>query len=222
MTDPNQPTERDLILGGQAPPPMNGIVLGGIVGLQQQFALAPADEKTELIVQAINYGMEGINLLDSMLVDNDIKVRVTAYESLSKISTNAAKNAIANGIPIYPGDLIYHVYESSIEFDDCSYHIITSFETGWWNNCPKLRAAYLTKDKAEATAWKFHKHAIKITPFNLSDFGGESYYEDFCFGCDEVEGQMWLEVAGKLAFVEEEIVTISGYFKPFEEDLWWV
>jgi hypothetical protein len=307
MTDPNQPTERDLILGGQAPPPMNGMVLGGIVGLQQQFALAPADRKIKLLLQAINYDEDGINLLISGLADPDINVRVAAYELLWEIDTNAAERAIAGGISLYPGDLIYRVYESQISYDDSYHYIVDSLADweDWWGCDPLLLGSYLSRAEAEAVAWKFHKQKMQQVElsciykdnYNYEEFNIESWWienfplyrrqpletnlasverlrkilleemgneslatqlwQDFqqkdfnldrwidinlsrlfpsvsaddesciyrqvrfvlvlkALGYEDLLGQLWVEIAGKLAFVEEEIVTESGYFNSFD------
>ena len=35
--NPNQPREYDAVLGGEAPPPLSGAVLGGVEGLRRAF-----------------------------------------------------------------------------------------------------------------------------------------------------------------------------------------
>ena len=45
--NPNQPREYDAVLGGKNPPPVDGVVLGGLEGAKQRFA--SSDENYRLL-----------------------------------------------------------------------------------------------------------------------------------------------------------------------------
>ncbi|MBW4473109.1 MAG: hypothetical protein KME45_22430 [Stenomitos rutilans HA7619-LM2] len=113
------PQVTDGILGGQTPPPINSATLGGIEGLQQRLTIAPPEQRSQLLSTALSYGEAGIDLLIATL-NNDpvLTVRATAYQLLQSIDSEKAKAAIANGILLSPGDLVYSVFKSAIQFND--------------------------------------------------------------------------------------------------------
>lgn len=113
------PEATDGVLGGQVPPPINSVILGGIEGLQQQMTIAPPEQRSQLLATALNYSEVGIDLLISILNDDLVlSVRATAYQLLRSVDSAKVEAAIANGILLNPGDRIYGVYRSAIWFDD--------------------------------------------------------------------------------------------------------
>ncbi|MFB2972285.1 hypothetical protein ACE1CD_25270 [Aerosakkonema sp. BLCC-F183] len=122
----DRPTDFDAVLGGQTPPPVGGVVLGGMEGLRRRFAASIVEERVAVLSDALNYGDAGIDLLIEAMNDREIIVRVTAYKLLENVSAAKAKKAIARGIPLNIGDRIYSVYESDISYGDDLYYITDS------------------------------------------------------------------------------------------------
>ncbi len=58
-----QPKEYDLVLGGNNPPPLDGLVLGGIEGVRHRLSSQSENVVIAAVKDAINYGKEGEDLL---------------------------------------------------------------------------------------------------------------------------------------------------------------
>ncbi|BAU15490.1 GUN4 domain protein [Leptolyngbya sp. NIES-3755] len=154
-----QPNNTDAILGDQSL--LNSLVLGGIEGLRQRVKLATPEQKIDLLTDTLNYDATGIDLLIDLLNDAELKVRITAYELLTLIDSEKARTAIAQGIRLNPGDLIYHVYESLIAYNCCWNYlqVVTEFE-GWLveeHEPPKWISTHFVREQAEAEAAKLHR-----------------------------------------------------------------
>ncbi|GAP93776.1 hypothetical protein [Leptolyngbya sp. NIES-2104] len=170
-----QPDNTDAVLGGQSLP--NSLILGGIEGLRQRFKFASSNQKMALLTDTLNYDAAGIDLLIDLLNDAELEVRVTAYELLALIDSEKATNAIAQGIRLNPGDHIYHVYESAIEYNDNWLELITEFDFRAEYNPPKWLSSHFVRDQAEAEALKHHqKRAYSL---DLKSFGGRHTYREF-------------------------------------------
>ncbi|MGF1990595.1 MAG: STM4015 family protein [Nostoc sp. ZfuVER08] len=78
----NQPREFDAVLGGEAPPPIQGAVLGGIEGVRKRLVNADVEIRVAAVQDALNYQAEGLNLVIQSLQDSSRKVRQAAYNLL--------------------------------------------------------------------------------------------------------------------------------------------
>jgi hypothetical protein len=87
--NPEQPREFDAVLGGEFRPPIDGVVLGGIEGVKRLLQNSVADTRAIAIIQAANYGKEGLDLIISGLNDVSGVVRSAAYEVLQEKSKEA-------------------------------------------------------------------------------------------------------------------------------------
>ncbi|UBF26335.1 hypothetical protein K9N68_33365 [Kovacikia minuta CCNUW1] len=186
-----EPQATDGILGGQTPPPINSATLGGIEGLQQQMTIAPPEQRSQLLSTALNYGEAGVDLVIATLNNDPIlTVRATAYQSLQSVDSEKAKAAIANGILLNPGDQVYGVYKSAIQFNDEFFRLNPELqdldfmnETNWeefgyadyesfctsednYNGgeidsyIPKRVAHYISREEAEAAAEQLHQKLV--------------------------------------------------------------
>ncbi|MBE9010964.1 hypothetical protein IQ250_12170 [Pseudanabaenaceae cyanobacterium LEGE 13415] len=171
-----QPNDTNAVLGGQSLP--NSLTLGGIEGLRQRFKFASPDQKMELLTDTLNYDAAGIDLLIDLLDDAELKVRVTAYELLVLINSEKATEAIAQGIRLNPGDRIYHVYESAIEYNDCWLELMTELDD--WRteyNAPKQISSHFVRDEAEVAALKLHQE--RAYSLDLTSFGKQHIHREF-------------------------------------------
>jgi len=82
--NPNQPRIYDAVLGGEVPPPVNGVVLGGIGGVKSLLRNSVAEIRCIGITQAANYGKEGLDLIIEALNDSSGQVRSLAYNLLEE------------------------------------------------------------------------------------------------------------------------------------------
>lgn len=65
--NPNQPRKFDAVLGGQAPPPTDGVVLGGIEGVKHRLKSLNLEVQIAALTEAMNYGEPGLDLVIDML-----------------------------------------------------------------------------------------------------------------------------------------------------------
>ena len=55
-----QPKSQDAVLGGQSPPPLGGVVLGGIAGVKRRLASSAIAPRIAALREALNYGENGL------------------------------------------------------------------------------------------------------------------------------------------------------------------
>ena len=61
--NPNQPREFDAVLGGKAPPPINGVVLGGLEGVKHRLKSSDIEVQIATLSEALNYGKVGLDIV---------------------------------------------------------------------------------------------------------------------------------------------------------------
>jgi hypothetical protein len=85
MTDnQNQPREYDAVLGGQSPPPVYGVVLGGIEGVKNCLSSPVIEVRIAALSEALKYGDAGLDVLRQALQDKSKLVRRFAYRLLKQ------------------------------------------------------------------------------------------------------------------------------------------
>ena len=63
MSENNQyPREYDAVLGGNSPPPVDGVVLGGIEGLKRRLETGNTQQRVDSLDDVVKYGDAGIDL----------------------------------------------------------------------------------------------------------------------------------------------------------------
>ena len=82
MANQNQPTEFDAVLGGQAPPPVEGVVLGGLEGVKRRLTSPVVEARVTAVSEAINYADAGLELVIQTLKDESRQVQRSAYRLL--------------------------------------------------------------------------------------------------------------------------------------------
>lgn len=92
--NPNQPRVYDAVLGGQAPPPLEGVVLGGIEGVKSRLASALVEARIAALSEALNYGETGLDLVIGALENSSRQVRNAAYVLLQQKTDLKAKQAL--------------------------------------------------------------------------------------------------------------------------------
>jgi hypothetical protein len=92
MSDLN-PQNVDAVLGGQNPPPVNAVILGGIAGAKQRLAIESIVAKLQALQDAVSYGNDGIELTLQALTDPADEVKKLARRLL-RTHFEAARKAI--------------------------------------------------------------------------------------------------------------------------------
>jgi len=99
--NPNQPGEYDAVLGGQAPPPVSGVVLGGIEGVKRRLDSAHSQEiKITALSDALKYGKEGQELLNQIVLTETGVLQWVAYDLLFQSSTEDEQQNLLQHIPL--------------------------------------------------------------------------------------------------------------------------
>lgn len=80
----NHPRDFDSVLGGNFPPPIDSVVLGGVEGIKRRLSNPVTQTRTAALLEALNYGEEGLNLVIQSLRDEYSVVRRLAYKMLTR------------------------------------------------------------------------------------------------------------------------------------------
>lgn len=99
MKESKKPTEYDLVLGGNNPPPVDGVVLGGLAGVERRLASNNFEAKLAAVTEALKYGDEGISLITYALQKPTENFRYAAARILKQQGNLDAKQALLDYNP---------------------------------------------------------------------------------------------------------------------------
>ena len=97
MSQPN-PNNTDAILGGQNPPPVNAVILGGLAGAKQRLESGSIAERIQALNNGVNYGADGINLAIRSLTDDTSEVQRCAEKLLQYHFGKVGEKALLENI----------------------------------------------------------------------------------------------------------------------------
>ncbi len=80
-----QPRKYDAVMGGQAPPPTNNAILGGIEGVKLRLNCNVEKARVSAVSEAMKYGDAGLNLVIEALKDESFSVRKAAVNCLWEV-----------------------------------------------------------------------------------------------------------------------------------------
>ena len=89
-----QPREFDAVLGGNNPPPVTGVVLGGIEGVKRRSQSEIVDVRVKALSDALNYGEAGLDLVIEALEDDSLQVKGFASRLLKERGGEKGKRAL--------------------------------------------------------------------------------------------------------------------------------
>lgn len=168
MSENNQnPSEYDAVLGGNNPPPVDGVVLGGIEGLKRRLETGNTQQRVNSLSDVVKYGDAGVDLLIDALEDSEIHVRAKSFEILNNQNSEKAQQIINKGIPLKKGDKLYCVYASDIDYNDEFYNLLDSLEkvenSCYAGECELIHpiTRYVYKNEAEAVAEDLHQTILR-------------------------------------------------------------
>ena len=118
MTENLQPRNYDAVMGGQNPPPINAVVLGGIEGIKKRLVYPDEEIRIAALKDAIKYGEAGLDLVIQALYNEANKVKFTAYSLLKDRTELKVKQQLDNFLPLFDFDVIT-VNECGQEISRC-------------------------------------------------------------------------------------------------------
>jgi hypothetical protein len=95
----NKPHKSDLILGGKNPPPLDGAVLGGLVGIERRLASESTSERLQALNDSVRHGEKAIYLSLRALKDEDRSVQNLASKLLRDRFGMAGEEALSKNVP---------------------------------------------------------------------------------------------------------------------------
>ncbi|MBD1920739.1 HEAT repeat domain-containing protein [Microcoleus sp. FACHB-831] len=97
--NPNQPRKDDAVIGGQAPPPVAGVVLGGREGVKRRLTNPVVEVRIAALSEALNYGESGLDLVIGALNDSTKQVQHSASRLLRQKGGIKGKQALLDYNP---------------------------------------------------------------------------------------------------------------------------
>ena len=95
----NQPTQYDAVKGSQASPPSDGVILGGLEGVQRRLASTPEQQRMAALYEALKYGEAGLDLVIRALQDESMQLEWAAYRLLRERTEPQVQQALQQYTP---------------------------------------------------------------------------------------------------------------------------
>lgn len=99
MNKENKPRKYDFVLGGNNPPPIDGVVLGGIQGVEKRLSSQNVETKLAAVVDALKYGNEGIELIIRTLKNSSESCQDAVARIIKQQGSLEAKQALLDYNP---------------------------------------------------------------------------------------------------------------------------
>ncbi len=95
----NSPSSDDVVLGGETPLLVDGLVLGGIEGVKRRLAVATVEQRLAALSDALNYGEAGVELILQALQDESPQVQYAAYFLLKDRDSSKLNRQLSDYLP---------------------------------------------------------------------------------------------------------------------------
>lgn len=95
----HQPKEFDAVLGGQAAPPFEGVVLGGLEGVKHRLRSSNVEARVAALSEALNYGEAGLDLVIAALKESSKLVQGSAFQLLRSRTEKKVKQVLSDCDP---------------------------------------------------------------------------------------------------------------------------
>jgi WD40 repeat protein len=120
--NPNQPTQYDAVKRSQALPASDGVILGGLEGVQRRLVSVVEDQRMAALYEALKYGEAGVYLVvQALLWDESKQVQRAAYSILRERTEPRVKQAIQQ---YNPWQLLECLY--TFEVDSQIFYLLVS------------------------------------------------------------------------------------------------
>ena len=111
--NPNKPQEFDAVLGGKAPPPVEGVVLGGLEGVKHRLTSTVVEARVTALSDALSYGEAGLDLVIGALNDSSQQVQRSASRLLRDQGGDIGKQALLK-YDIFSGDVYFNLPPATV------------------------------------------------------------------------------------------------------------
>ncbi|HEY9608096.1 WD40 repeat domain-containing protein, partial [Allocoleopsis sp.] len=129
----NQPREYDVVKGSQAPPPLGGVILGGLEGVRSRLMSGVEEQRIAALSEALKYGEAGLDLVIGALQNESLQVEQAAYRILRKRAELRVKQTLREYNPWRLFEMLPYFNENHSSIAGCvaispDGHIIVSTE----------------------------------------------------------------------------------------------
>ncbi|BAZ17609.1 leucine rich repeat variant [Calothrix sp. NIES-4071] len=161
----NQPRDFDMVLGGEAAPPVTGIVLGGLEGVKSRLNSSIANVQTAALCDALNYGDAGLDLVIETLPNFSRQVQRFAKRLLKQEGGAQGKQALLDYNPM----LFFTKLEDwDVKQFDPNADIVSPSEKAYSVNLEKLKLFFNSKNIYKIEALICHlpeNYSYKVSGF---------------------------------------------------------
>ena len=99
MNKDKKPREYDAVLGGNNPPPVDGVVLGGLAGVEHRLSSSDVKTKIAEVTEALKYGDEGTKLILKVLQESSQEFQNSVARVLKRQGNLDVKQALLDYNP---------------------------------------------------------------------------------------------------------------------------
>jgi len=181
FTEPHnryQPRAFDPVLGSQASPPLESVVLGGVEGVANRLKSISVEVRLAAISEALNYESSGLDLIIEALKDSSGQVRSSAYGLLRQRSELKVKKALLDYDLLL---LLTTLQDWKIENFNSKFGIVNVISTAYTvNNTDDLKLLLKDSQATNLTAL-----VCCIPSVNFSYNQGITYIIDILFNAYE-------------------------------------
>ena len=90
----DQPKPYDAVRGGQLPPPVNGVVLGGLAGVKHRLSSSVSEHRIAALRETLNYGDAGLKIVIKICQSETDPVQRAACDLLRKRLSSIAREKL--------------------------------------------------------------------------------------------------------------------------------
>ncbi len=90
----DQPKPYDAVRGGQLPPPVGGVVLGGLAGVKHRLSSSVSEHRIAALREALNYGDAGLKIVIKICQSETGSVQRAACDLLRKRLSSIAREKL--------------------------------------------------------------------------------------------------------------------------------
>lgn len=90
----DQPKPYDAVRGGQLPPPVGGVVLGGLAGVKHRLSSSVSEHRIAALRETLNYGDAGLKIVIKICQSETGPVQRTACDLLRKRLSSIAREKL--------------------------------------------------------------------------------------------------------------------------------
>jgi PspA/IM30 family len=96
----DRPQPYDAVRGGELPPPVGGVVLGGLAGVKHRLSSPVSEHRIAALSETLNYGAAGLKMLVEICQSETGSVRAAARDLLRQKLSSIAREKLMAFVPV--------------------------------------------------------------------------------------------------------------------------